>query len=319
MMQEAMENTEINDVRDAIIVGSGPAGWTAAIYLARAGLRPLVIAGGLDAGGALMTTTEVENFPGWPEAVLGPELMDKMQSQAQKFGAEVEYEDAIEMDLEGDVKTIVTDSATYHARAVVLALGSAYKKLGIPGEAELSGKGVSYCATCDGFFFKNREIAVIGGGDSAATEALFLARFGTKVHLIHRRDQMRASQVMVDRLKAEPKIEFHWNKEVVAIEGEGKLGSLTLRDTVTGEESSLPVQGLFVAIGHEPRSAVVASQVAVDEQGYIKVDSPTTLTNVPGVFACGDVVDHRYRQAVTAAGSGCAAAIDAQEYLVSHA
>lgn len=307
----------MDDVRNIIIVGSGPAGWTAAIYTARAGLKPLVIAGGLDAGGALMTTTEVENFPGWPEPVLGPELMDKMQSQAEKFGAEVEYEDAIKFDLEGDVKTVVTDSGTYRAKAVILALGSAYKKLGLKGEEALTGKGVSYCATCDGFFFKDRQIAVIGGGDSAATEALFLASFGDTVHLIHRRDQLRAAQVLVDRLQATPNIVIHWNSTVEAVNGEDKVSSLTLKNTVTGELSDLPIQGMFVAIGHAPRTEVLGGAVELDEGGYIKVDSPSTLTNVPGVFAAGDVVDHRYRQAVTAAGQGCAAALDAQMYLAS--
>ncbi|MDY6144058.1 MAG: thioredoxin-disulfide reductase [Arcanobacterium sp.] len=302
-------------LRDVIIVGSGPAGWTAAIYTARAGLQPLVLAGALEAGGALMNTTEVENFPGWPEPVLGPDLMDKMQQQAERFGAEVEYDDAIEFDLSGDVKTVKTADATYQAKAVILALGSAYKKLGLDGESVFSGKGVSYCATCDGFFFKNREIAVVGGGDSAATEALFLARFGSKVHVIHRRDQLRASKVMADRLLSTENVVMHWNSEVTRINGEGTLESLTLRDTVTGEESELPVAGLFVAIGHEPRSSVVSHQIECDDAGYIKVASPSTLTNIPGVFACGDVVDHHYRQAVTAAGSGCAAALDAQEYL----
>ena len=308
----------MEDVREVIIVGSGPAGWTAAIYTARAGLKPLVIAGGLDAGGALMTTTEVENFPGWPEPVLGPELMDKMQSQAEKFGAEVEYEDAVEFDLSGEIKKITTDGGeTYQAKAVILALGSAYKKLGLDGETMLAGKGVSYCATCDGFFFKDRQIAVVGGGDSAVTEALFLARFGETVHVIHRRDELRASKVMADRLLADPKIQMHWNKQVVAVNGEGALASLTLKDTVTGEESELEVQGVFVAIGHEPRTAVLNGAVDLDEGGYIKVDSPSTRTSVPGVFAAGDVVDHVYRQAITAAGAGCAAALDAQNYLGS--
>lgn len=307
----------MDDVRDIIIVGSGPAGWTAAIYTARAGLKPLVIAGGLDAGGALMTTTEVENFPGWPEPVLGPELMDKMQSQAEKFGAQVEYEDAIEFDLSGDVKTIVTDSDTYKAKAVILALGSAYKKLGLESEAALTGKGVSYCATCDGFFFKDRQIAVIGGGDSAATEALFLARFGETVHLIHRRDQMRAAKVLVDRLENTSNIKIHWNSTVESVNGDEKVSSLTLKNTQTGELSELPIQGMFVAIGHAPRTEVLKGAVELDDDGYIKVASPTTLTNIPGVFAAGDVVDHRYRQAVTAAGQGCAAALDAQTYLAS--
>ncbi|MFC5369337.1 thioredoxin-disulfide reductase [Arcanobacterium bovis] len=302
---------------DVIIVGSGPAGWTAAIYTARAGLNPLVLAGTLDAGGALMTTTEVENFPGWPEGILGPELMEKMQAQAERFGAQVEYEDAIEFDLAGDTKIIKTDSETYEAKAVILALGSAYKKLGLDAEAAFSGKGVSYCATCDGFFFKGQEIAVVGGGDSAVTEALFLSRFASKVHVIHRRDELRASKVMADRLLADENVQMHWNSRVTDIQGENKLEALTLEDTVTGEKSELPVGGLFVAIGHEPRSAAVSEQVTVDDAGYIVVESPSARTNLPGVFACGDVVDHEYRQAITAAGTGCVAALDAQNYLAS--
>lgn len=302
-------------VHDVVIVGSGPAGWTAAIYTARAGFEPLVVAGALEAGGALMNTTEVENFPGWPDGIMGPDLMDKFQAQAQKFGASVEYEDATELRLEGDVKTVVTDSSTYKAKAVILALGSAYRKLGLEGERLYSGKGVSYCATCDGFFFKDKEIAVVGGGDSALTEALFLTRFGSKVHLIHRRDQFRASKVLVDRVAADPKIEIHWNKTVSELSGGETLESATLADTVTGETSVLPVAGLFVAIGHDPRTALVRDEVALDGAGYILVDEPSTRTNVPGVFAAGDAVDHTYRQAITAAGSGARAALDAQAYL----
>ena len=307
--------TETENIRDVVIVGSGPAGWTAAIYSARAGFEPLVLAGTLEAGGALMTTTEVENFPGWPEGVLGPDLMERLQSQAERFGAQVEYEDAVELELDGEVKTITTESGVYRARVVILALGSAYRKLGLDREAEFSGKGVSYCATCDGFFFKGKEIAVVGGGDSAVTEALFLARFGSTVHVIHRRGELRASKVMADRLLAEPNVEVHWNKVVTALHGEATLESATLTDTVTGETSTLPVSGLFVAIGHDPRSAIVRGEVAVDDAGYILVDEPSTRTNAPGVFAAGDVVDHTYRQAVTAAGSGCRAALDAQSYL----
>ena len=307
--------TETENIRDVVIVGSGPAGWTAAIYSARAGFEPLVLAGTLEAGGALMTTTEVENFPGWPEGVLGPDLMERLQTQAERFGAQVEYEDAVELELDGEVKTITTESGVYRARVVILALGSAYKKLGLDREAEFSGKGVSYCATCDGFFFKGKEIAVVGGGDSAVTEALFLARFGSTVHVIHRRGELRASKVMADRLLAEPNVEVHWNKVVTALHGEATLESATLTDTVTGETSTLPVSGLFVAIGHDPRSAIVRGEVAVDDAGYILVDEPSTRTNAPGVFAAGDVVDHTYRQAVTAAGSGCRAALDAQSYL----
>lgn len=304
-------------VHDVVIVGSGPAGWTAAIYTARAGFEPMVVAGALEAGGALMNTTEVENFPGWPDGIMGPDLMDKFQAQAQKFGASVEYEDATELRLEGDVKTVVTDSSTYKAKAVILALGSAYKKLGLEGERLYSGKGVSYCATCDGFFFKDKEIAVVGGGDSALTEALFLTRFGSKVHLIHRRDQFRASKVLADRVAADPKIEIHWNKTVSELSGGETLESATLADTVTGETSVLPVAGLFVAIGHDPRTALVRDEVALDGAGYILVDEPSTRTNVPGVFAAGDAVDHTYRQAITAAGSGARAALDAQAYLES--
>ena len=302
-------------VHDVVIVGSGPAGWTAAIYTARAGFEPMVVAGALEAGGALMNTTEVENFPGWPDGIMGPDLMDKFQAQAQKFGASVEYEDATELRLEGDVKTVVTDSSTDKAKAVILALGSAYKKLGLEGERLYSGKGVSYCATCDGFFFKDKEIAVVGGGDSALTEALFLTRFGSKVHLIHRRDQFRASKVLADRVAADPKIEIHWNKTVSELSGGETLESATLADTVTGETSVLPVAGLFVAIGHDPRTALVRDEVALDGAGYILVDEPSTRTNVPGVFAAGDAVDHTYRQAITAAGSGARAALDAQAYL----
>lgn len=307
------------DIYDVLIVGSGPAGWTAAIYSARAGHSTLVIAGALDAGGALMTTTEVENFPGWENGVLGPELMDNMEKQAKKFGTEVEYEDASEFSLSSDVKTIKTESASYKAKTVILALGSAYRKLGLENEANLTGKGVSYCATCDGFFFKDREIAVIGGGDSAVTEALFLAKFAKKVHVIHRRDALRASQIMADRLLAKDEVEMHWNSVVEKINGEDALESLTLKDTQTGELSELKIAGLFIAIGHEPRSKVVANEITTDEKGYIKVEYPTTKTNLPGVFACGDVVDSHYRQAVTAAGSGCKAALDAENYLADAA
>ena len=305
------------EVRDVVVVGSGPAGWTAAVYTARAGLEPLVLAGTLEAGGALMNTTEVENFPGFPEGVMGPDLMEKMQAQAEKFGATVEYEDAVELNLEGDIKTVRTESATYRAKAVILALGSEYKKLGLEKEKEYSGKGVSYCATCDGFFFKDKEIVVVGGGDSAATEALFLTRFGSTVHVVHRRDELRASKIMADRMMADEKIVMHWNSRVVDLAGEGKLENVTLEDTVTGERSELPAEGLFVAIGHAPRSGVVAGQVELDENGYVLADEPSTRTNIPGVFACGDVVDHVYRQAITAAGTGCKAALDAQSYVES--
>lgn len=305
----------MSEIRDVIIVGSGPAGWTAAIYTARAGFNPLVIAGELDAGGALMTTTEIENFPGWPEGIEGPALMEKMQAQAEKFGAEVEYEDATELQLEGEIKTIVAGGKSYKARAVILALGSAYRKLNIPGEQEFSGKGVSYCATCDGFFFKDRVITIVGGGDSALTEALFLSRFGSPVHLIHRRDEFRASKVMTDRVLADPNIQIHWNSRVIEAKGTETLESVILEDTLSGEQTELPTAALFIAIGHDPRSGIVADQINTDESGYITVSEPSTRTNLPGVFAAGDVVDHVYRQAITAAGAGCRAALDAQEYL----
>jgi thioredoxin reductase (NADPH) len=302
-------------IHDVVIVGSGPAGWTAAIYAARADLKPLVIAGQIDAGGALMTTTEVENFPGFPEGIQGPDLMAKMQEQAERFGAEVLYEDVVSAELEGEIKTLTTDDDTYRARSVILALGSAYKHIGLENEDAFSGRGVSYCATCDGFFFKEQNIAVVGGGDSAATEALFLTKFADKVTLIHRRDELRASKVMADRVLADPKIEVAWNSEVSAINGTERLESLTLRDSLTGETRDLPVTGMFVAIGHLPRTGIVAGQVDLDEDNYITVEHPTTATNLPGVFACGDAVDHIYRQAITAAGTGSAAALDAERYL----
>ncbi|MGC5627805.1 thioredoxin-disulfide reductase [Georgenia sp. Z1344] len=309
------ETSAADKIHDVVVVGSGPAGWTAAIYAARADLAPLVIAGQIDAGGALMTTTEVENFPGFPEGVMGPDLMTKMQEQAERFGAEVLYEDVVETDLTGDVKVLTTDDGTYRARSVILALGSAYKHIGLEKEETFSGRGVSYCATCDGFFFKEQHIAVVGGGDSAATEALFLTKFADKVTMIHRRDELRASKVMADRVLAHPKIQMAWNSEVAEINGDQRLESLTLRDTTSGEERDLPVTGMFVAIGHLPRTGVVAGQVGLDTDGYIVVDHPTTATNLPGVFACGDAVDHTYRQAITAAGTGCSAALDAERYL----
>ncbi len=302
-------------IHDVVIVGSGPAGWTAAIYTARAGLNPVLLAGTLNAGGALMTTTEVENFPGWPEGIMGPELMQKFEEQAVRFGTDMRYEDAVEMKLDGDVKEIRTDEETYLARAVILAVGSDYKKLGLEGEELYTGKGVSYCATCDGFFFKDREIAVIGGGDSAVTEAQFLSRFGSTVHVIHRRDELRASQIMADRLLANDKVVMHWNSVVEKINGETKLESLTLRNNETGETSDLPVSGMFVAIGHEPRTELLQGALKLDDAGYIVVDEPSTATSLPGVFACGDVVDSHYQQAITAAGTGAKAALDAEEYL----
>lgn len=302
-------------VRDIIIIGSGPAGYTAAIYTARAGLNPLLIAGEVTAGGALMNTTEVENFPGFPEGIQGPDLMANMLAQAERFGCEILYEDALEVSLAGEEKTVVTSEGKYSARRVILSMGSEYRKLNVPGEAELSGRGVSYCATCDGFFFKDQHLAVVGGGDSAMEEALFLTKFAKKVTVIHRRDQLRASQIMAERAAANPKIDFAWNSTVAQINGENKVESLTLKSTVDGTESTLDATGVFVAISHEPRSQLVNGQVDLDEAGYVRVNEPGTATNLKGVFACGDLVDHTYRQAITAAGSGCRAALDAERSL----
>ncbi|HEX8510440.1 MAG TPA: thioredoxin-disulfide reductase [Propionibacteriaceae bacterium] len=304
------------DLRDVLIVGSGPAGYTAATYAARADLKPLVFEGSITAGGALMNTTDVENFPGFPDGVMGPELMDLLRAQAERFGAELVAEDIVSMDLTGHVKT-VTDSYgnTFSARSVILAMGSSYRKLGLPDEDRLSGHGVSWCATCDGFFFRDKDIAVVGGGDSAVEEATFLSRFASSVTLIHRRDQLRASKIMVARAENDPKISFAWNSEVRAIHGDSSLSGVTLRDTRTGDERELDVSGLFVAIGHDPRSDLIAGQVDLDAQGYVLTQGKGTRTNLEGVFACGDLVDHTYRQAVTAAGSGCAAALDAERYL----
>jgi thioredoxin reductase (NADPH) len=305
-------------VRELVIVGSGPAGYTAAIYAARAGLAPLVVAGSVTAGGALMNTTEVENFPGWPEGIQGPELMENLQKQAEKFGAEVLWDDATSLSLTGDVKEVtVSDGTTYRAKAVILATGSAYRELGLDDERRLSGRGVSWCATCDGFFFKDQDILVAGGGDSAVEEATFLTRFGRSVTLVHRRDQLRASKIMADRAAADPKISFAWNSEIVGIDGDTKVTGVTLRDTVTGETRHQDAGAVFVAIGHVPRTELVLGQVELDENGYIEVQGRTTKTNLEGVFACGDAVDHIYRQAITAAGSGCAAALDAQHFLAS--
>lgn len=302
-------------VRDIIIIGSGPAGYTAAIYTARAGLNPLLIAGEVTAGGALMNTTEVENFPGFPEGIQGPDLMANMLAQAERFGCEILYEDALEVSLAGEEKKVVTSEGEYLARRVILSMGSEYRKLNVPGEAELSGRGVSYCATCDGFFFKDQHLAVVGGGDSAMEEALFLTKFAKKVTVIHRRDQLRASQIMAERAAANPKIDFAWNSTVAQINGEDKVESLTLQSTVDGTESTLDATGVFVAIGHEPRSQLVNGQVDLDEARYVRVNEPGTATNLKGVFACGDLVDHTYRQAITAAGSGCRAALDAERSL----
>lgn len=302
-------------VRDIIIIGSGPAGYTAAIYTARAGLKPLLIAGEVTAGGALMNTTEVENFPGFPQGIQGPDLMANMLSQVERFGCEIIYEDALEVSLEGAEKTVVTSEGQYSARRVILAMGSEYRKLNVPGEAELSGRGVSYCATCDGFFFKDQHLAVVGGGDSAMEEALFLTNFAKKVTVIHRRDQLRASKIMSERAKTNPKIEFAWNSEVEKINGDSKVESITLKSTVDGATSDLDATAVFVAIGHNPRSQILKGQVKLDSAGYVIVAEPGTGTNLKGVFACGDLVDHTYRQAITAAGSGCRAALDAERSL----
>jgi len=303
-------------VREVIIVGSGPAGYTAAIYAARAEMKPLVIAGQLDAGGALMTTTDVENFPGFADGIQGPELMATMQEQAERFGAEILLEDAVSVELEGAVKTVTLEDGTVHrAKALIIATGSAYRRLDIDGESRLSGKGVSWCATCDGFFFKDKEIVVVGGGDSAVEEATFLTRFGTQVTLVHRRDELRASKIMARRAESDPKLRFAWNSEVASINGEDQVESVTLRDTVTGEERTLPTSAVFEAIGHVPRSDLFRGKLDLDDQGYILVEGRTTRTSVEGVFAAGDVVDHTYRQAITAAGSGCQAALDAERWL----
>jgi thioredoxin reductase (NADPH) len=301
-----------------IIIGSGPAGYTAAIYAARAGLKPLVLAGAVTAGGALMNTTDVENFPGFPEGIQGPELMDGLQQQAERFGAQVVFDDVTAVQLTGHVKRVVTGAGgTHEAGAVILATGSAYKELGLPEEKQFSGHGVSWCATCDGFFFRDQDIIVVGGGDSAMEEATFLTRFGKSVTVVVRKGQLRASRIMAQRAKDNPKIRFAWNSAVAAIHGNGKVTGVTLKDTVTGETRKQPATGIFVAIGHVPRTELLTGQVDLDAEGYIKVASPTTVTNLAGVFACGDAVDHRYRQAITAAGTGCAAALDAERYLAA--
>ena len=303
-------------VHDVVIVGSGPAGYTAAIYAARAQLSPVLYEGSVTAGGALMNTTEVENFPGFIEGVMGPELMESMRKQAERFGTKLVTDDIVEMDLSPKIKVLKDGSGnTIHARAVILAMGSAFREIGLPNEKRLSGRGVSWCATCDGFFFRDQEIAVVGGGDSAIEEATFLTRFATKVVLIHRRDSLRASKIMAERAFANPKIEFLWNHEVVDVLGESKVDSLQLRNTVTGELTTRAFSGLFVAIGHDPRSELVRDQIDIDDEGYVKVIGRSTLTNQEGVFACGDLVDHVYRQAITAAGSGCQAALDAERFL----
>ena len=303
-------------IRDLVIVGSGPAGYTAAIYASRAQLNPVQYEGSVTAGGALMTTTEVENFPGFVDGVMGPVLMEDMRKQAARFGTELITDDVVEMDLNGEIKTVKDGSGNVvQARAVILAMGSAYKKIGLANEDRLSGRGVSWCATCDGFFFRDQVIAVVGGGDSAVEEATFLTKFASKVVLIHRRDSLRASKIMADRAFNNPKIEMLWNTEVVDILGAEKVSGLALKNTVTGELSERDFTGLFVAIGHIPRSELITGQIDLDNEGYVKVEGRSTRTNLPGVFACGDLVDHTYRQAITAAGSGCQAALDAEKFL----
>jgi thioredoxin reductase (NADPH) len=304
------------DVRNVIIIGSGPAGYTAALYTARANLAPLVFEGSVTAGGALMTTTDVENYPGFPEGIMGPQLMDHFRAQSERFGAELVPDDVTSVDLTGEVKVVRTFDGTEHrAHAVILAMGSGYRKLELPNEDRLSGHGVSWCATCDGFFFRDQDIAVVGGGDSAVEEATFLTRFARSVTVIHRRDELRASKIMQDRAFANDKISFAWNSQVTAINGEEALESVTLTDTETGATRELAVTGLFIAIGHDPRSELVKGQLRLDDEGYVLVDGASTRTNLPGVFASGDLVDHTYRQAVTAAGTGCAAALDAERFL----
>lgn len=306
----------MSDVRNVVIVGSGPAGYTAAIYAARAQLEPLIYEGSVTAGGALMNTTEVENFPGFTDGVMGPDLMDSMRKQAKRFGTELITDDIVEMDLSGDIKILKDGSGnTVKAKSVILAMGSAYKEIGLENEKRLSGRGVSWCATCDGFFFREQEVAVVGGGDSAMEEANFLTKFATKVVVIHRRDSLRASKIMAERAQANPKIEFVWNTEVIDVLGEEKVSGLKLRNLVDGTESERAFTGLFVAIGHDPRSELVKGKVDLDPEGYVTVDGRSTRTNLTGVFACGDLVDHTYRQAITAAGSGCQAALDAERFL----
>lgn len=303
-------------IRDLVIVGSGPAGYTAALYAARAQLNPVLYEGSVTAGGALMTTTEVENFPGFVDGVMGPELMESMRKQAARFGTELITDDVVEMDLTGEIKTVKDGSGNVvQARAVILATGSAYRHIGLANEDRLSGRGVSWCATCDGFFFKDQIIAVVGGGDSAVEEATFLTKFASKVVLIHRRDSLRASKIMAERAFNNPKIEMLWNTEVIDILGENKVEALALKNTVTGELTQRDFTGLFVAIGHIPRSELLLGQIDCDNEGYVKVEGRSTKTNLSGVFACGDLVDHTYRQAITAAGSGCQAALDAEKFL----
>ncbi|MEI7778479.1 MAG: thioredoxin-disulfide reductase [Actinomycetes bacterium] len=307
-----------SEVRSVIIIGSGPAGYTAGIYAARANLAPLLLEGAVTSGGALMNTTEVENFPGFTDGIMGPALMESMRAQAERFGAEIVTDDAVSVDLSGDVKIVVDGSGNeYRSHAVILAMGSAYRELGLANEKRLSGHGVSWCATCDGFFFRDKDIAVVGGGDSAIEEATFLTRFASSVTLVHRRDSLRASKIMQERAQSNPKLKFAWNSTVTDVIGTDEVTGLKLADTKTGAESVLDVSGLFVAIGHDPRSELIRGQVDVDDEGYVKVEAHSTRTNLSGVFACGDLVDHTYRQAITAAGSGCSAALDAEKFLTS--
>ncbi|GIH98017.1 thioredoxin-disulfide reductase [Planobispora takensis] len=306
------------DVRNVIIIGSGPAGYTSAVYSARADLKPLVFEGSVTAGGALMNTTEVENFPGFPDGIMGPDLMDGMRKQAERFGAELVADDVIEVDLTVTPKVVKTATGTFHAKTVILATGSGYRQLGVPNEQRLSGRGVSWCATCDGFFFRGQDIVVVGGGDTAMEEATFLTRFASSVTVVHRRSELRASRIMQDRAFANEKIRFVWDSEVVDVLGDQKVSGVRLRNVKTGEESELAATGLFIAIGHDPRTELLKGQVELDDEGYIKVEAPSTRTNLDGVFAAGDVVDHTYRQAITAAGTGCSASLDAERWLADH-
>jgi len=308
----------VSDVRDVIIIRSGPAGYTAALYAARARLRPLPFEGSVTSGGALMKTTDVENYPGFPDGVLGPDLMDAIRKQAERFGAELVPDDVTEVDLAATPKVIKTGGEVHLARTVIIATGSGYRELGVPGEDLLAGHGVSWCATCDGFFFRDQDIAVVGGGDSALEEATFLTRFARSVTVIHRRDSLRASKIMQDRAFANPKVKFVWDSVVTEILGEDRVSGVRVRNLQTGEESTLAVTGVFVAIGHDPRSELFTGQLATDPEGYLLVEQPSTRTAIDGVFAAGDVVDHTYRQAVTAAGTGCAAALDAERWLADH-
>ena len=306
-------------MREVIIVGSGPAGYTAAIYAARAQLNPLMIASSVEPGGELMKTTEVENYPGFPEGLMGPDLMANFQAQAERFGTEILFDDVVEVDLKGDVKIIKTGNGeTFEAKSVILATGAAYRELGLPKEKELSGHGVSWCATCDGFFFREKTIAVVGGGDSAMEEALFLTKFASKVYVIHRRESLKASKIMQQRAFDNPKIEFIWNSAVAELRGDGQLTGVVLESTVDGAKTEMDLDGLFIAIGNDPRVWLVENQVKLTEERFIEVDGRSSRTSLPGVFACGDVIDPTYRQAITAAGSGCVAALDAEHYLSSH-